>query len=72
MASKSCPQSDSRKKGSIMNDLQRQALTALAERYNVEINDDNFRPTFDLPAGYVAGWVGPIYVGVSPEGRISS
>lgn len=57
---------------STMNEAQREALTALCERFNVALNEENFRPQFDLPKGYVAGWVGPIFVGCSPEGRISS
>ena len=66
---------------SIMNELQRQALTAICQRYNVEFHEEDYRPAFDLPTGYVAGWVGgygiqathpTIYVGASPEGRISS
>ena len=55
-----------------MTSEQTAALTALCERYHVPFNADNFRPTFDLPAGYVAGTVGPIYVGCSADGRISS
>lgn len=55
-----------------MTPEQEQALRALCERYNTEFDADNFRPRFDLPRGYVAGQVGPIYVGCSPDGRISS
>ena len=61
-----------------MNEAQRAALTALCGRYNVPFSESDFRAAFDLPAGYVAGWVydthhaGIIYVGVDPEGRISS
>lgn len=51
---------------------QRRALVDLSERYKVPFNRDNFRHTHDLPTGYVAGWVGPIYVGCSPEGGINS
>lgn len=51
---------------------QEAALRALCERFSVEFSADNFRHPFDLPAGYVAGVVGPIYVGCAPDGRISS
>lgn len=55
-----------------MTDAQRAALTSLCERYGVEFDASHYRPTFDLPSDYVAGWVGTIYVGVSPDGRVSS
>jgi hypothetical protein len=64
-----------------MTEAQRKALTALCERYNVPFAEEHYRPAFDLPAGYVAGWAGgseiqaehpTIYVGCSPDGRISS
>jgi hypothetical protein len=60
---------------------QEQALRALCARYNVDYDAGHYKPSFDLPAGYVAGWVGghaiqatrpTIYVGCSPEGAISS
>lgn len=68
---------------------QQHALAALCERYHVTFNEADYAPRFDLPAGYVAGWVGglvhaattdygtapgktTIYVGVSPEGEVSS
>ncbi len=41
-----------------MNEKQRTALTKLCERYDdVTFNPDDFRPVFDLPKGWVAGWV---------------
>jgi hypothetical protein len=59
--------------------LQETALYALCERYHVPYDPSHYRPTFDLPDGYVAGWVGgpeymarTIYVGCSPEGEIHS
>ena len=55
-----------------MTPAQELALRALAARYGVPFSADDFRHPFDLPAGYVAGWVGPIYVGCDPTGRISS
>jgi hypothetical protein len=61
-----------------MNEEQRAALQNLCDRYHVPFNEDDYRPTFDLPEGYVAGWVGGVagnsalYVGCSPTGEISS
>lgn len=55
-----------------MNATQTAALQAICARFHVAFDASNYRPAFDLPAGYVAGWVGPIYVGCSPEGEISS
>lgn len=60
-----------------MTDAQRKAITALCDRYGVPFIEDAWSPKFDLPDGYVAGWVGEgsvgaIYVGVSPEGEVSS
>jgi len=61
--------------------LQEASLSAICERYHVGYSPMHYRPAFDLPAGYVAGWVGgveiqaahpTIYVGCSPEGIISS
>jgi hypothetical protein len=61
--------------------LQEASLSAICERYHVEYHPLHYRPSFDLPEGYVAGWVGgveiqaehpTIYVGCSPEGIISS
>jgi len=48
------------------------ALSNLCERYGVDFDPANFLPRFDLPAGYVAGWVGTLYVGCDPDGAISS
>jgi hypothetical protein len=48
------------------------ALEYLCERYKVPFDPGAFHPRFDLPDGYVAGWVGPIYVGCAPDGAISS
>lgn len=57
--------------------VQEVALRALSNRYNVPYNPAWFYPQFDLPAGYVGGWIGgeddpKLYVGCDPEGRISS
>ena len=59
-----------------MTDAQREALSNLCERYNVEFNESDYAPIFDLPSGWVAGWIGgearKLYVGCDPEGSISS
>jgi hypothetical protein len=57
-----------------MTPAQEQALRSLCERYGVAFDAEQFKPTFDLPSGYVAGWVGgdKLYVGCSPDGQISS
>lgn len=59
-----------------MNKKQEAALRQLCERYKVEFNPLHYSPTFELTANWVAGWVGgssnTLYVGVSPEGEISS
>lgn len=55
-----------------MTEQQRAALEDLSRRYRVEFDESNFHPQFDLPAGWVAGWVSSIYVGVSPEGDVNS
>lgn len=65
-----------------MTDAQELALRRLCDRYGVRFSVDHYHPQFDLPEGYVAGWIGgsmndrsgrrTIYVGCSPEGEISS
>lgn len=57
-----------------MTEAQEKALADLHGRYGVPFDPSTFHPQFDLPEGWVAGWVGigRIYVGVSPEGQISS
>jgi hypothetical protein len=55
-----------------MTDSQVAALQKLCANYNVPFVPENYGPAFDLPAGWVIGWVGPIYVGCSPEGDINS
>lgn len=60
-----------------MTDEQVVALARLCDRYNEVFDAEWFTPDhFDLPEGYVAGWVGGpaevLYVGCSPEGEISS
>ena len=59
------------------------ALRGICERYRVAYNPEHYqhRSLDALPEGCVSGWVGgyeiqkehpTIYVGASPEGRISS
>lgn len=62
-----------------MNDVQREALTKLCERFGGTFKEDEWElHPFDLPEGWVAGWVknaegeNQIYVGCSPEGQTSS
>ena len=58
------------------NEAQAAALRALCEGYRVAYDHAHYKPAFDLPKGWVAGWIGgqptTIYVGCDPEGRISS
>jgi hypothetical protein len=60
---------------------QERALRGICARYHVEYRREDYRPAFDLPKGYVGGWVGgydiqathpTLYIGCDPEGRISS
>lgn len=55
-----------------MTAAQEAALRRLCDGYHVPFVPSEYSSQFDLPSGYVAGWVGPIYVGVSPEGEVSS
>lgn len=71
-----------------MTQAQRETLEALCRRYNVTFNEEDYKPSFDLPTGYVAGWIGgndhgyadggvhvsttTIYVGVALDGQASS
>lgn len=55
-----------------MTQAQRDALRDLCIRFNVPFVEAHFKPAFDLPAGWVTGAVGPIVVGVSPEGEVHS
>ena len=58
-----------------MNDKQREALRNLAFRYNVDFDESKFRvykQDSTMMPGWAEGWVGPIYVGCSPEGQIHS
>ena len=56
---------------------QEKALRDLCDRYGVAYDPAHYKPQFDLPKGYVGGWVGgpdirKLYIGCSPEGAISS
>jgi hypothetical protein len=64
-----------------MNHAQRNALWDKCAGYNVPFREDDYHPQSDLPPGYYAGWIGgwegighrrTIFVGVSPEGELSS
>jgi hypothetical protein len=56
-----------------MTDKQAEVINKLAERYHTSVNLNDFIvEPHDLPKGYVMGIVGPICVGVCPEGTISS
>lgn len=62
-----------------LTDAQILALAKLSARYGEPFDPRYFIPQFDLPTGYVGGWIGGygaaerhIYVGCSPEGEISS
>jgi hypothetical protein len=41
-----------------MTDEQREALKSLCGRYNVEFDENDYVPAWDLPTGWVSGWVG--------------
>lgn len=58
-----------------MTEAQRTAISDLCARFSAEADWTKWLPAFDLPDGWVAGWVGTpgaggIYAGVSPEGEI--
>lgn len=62
-----------------LTEEQTTALTALCGRYHVPFDAAHYWPQFDLPTGYVSGWVGgpdnserTIYAGCSPEGEIAT
>lgn len=59
-----------------LTDQQTDTLRRLCEQRALTFDPDHYQPQFDLPPGYVAGWIGgdtgTIYVGVSPEGDASS
>ena len=53
-----------------MTELQRKALQDFALRTNVEYETCRFASGFDLPRGWVHGWIGPVLVKCSPDGQI--
>lgn len=55
-----------------MTPEQQEAIKRLCRNYQTEYRPENYGPAFDLPDGWVAGWIGPIYCGIDPEGNISS
>ncbi len=67
--------------GQGLTTAQEEALKAICQRYNAPYNPDHYLPAFDLPEGWVCGWVGgsafqethrTIFIGCSPEGEIHS
>jgi hypothetical protein len=66
-----------------MTSAQVATLMRLCKQFGVTFDPLDYAPQFDLPSGYVAGWIGgldhghgtenqTIYVGVDPEGAASS
>ena len=62
-----------------MSHHQHEALDNLCRRYDVPFDPLHYAHTFDLPEGYLAGWIGgldcylkTLYVGVSLNGEVSS
>jgi hypothetical protein len=61
-----------------LTEKQVEALDRIHARYGIETWDPrDFWHPFDLPAGYVSGWLSSpggttLYFGVSPTGEISS
>ena len=55
-----------------MTKEQEATLRCLCDGYKVTFDAADYHPQFDLPTGYVAGWVGTIYIGVAPNGDASS
>ena len=59
--------------GGVMTSAQVLALVRTCHNYRVPFDPEAFSPAFDLPDGYMCGWIGTaIYVGVSPNGEVSS
>lgn len=44
-----------------MNEKQEAALRNLCERYKVPFDENDYAPAFDLPEGWVSGWIGGKY-----------
>ena len=63
---------DSLKGATMLTLEQEHAIQRKCRDYGVAYIPGHYQPAFDLPDGWVAGWIGPIYVGVSPEGGIHS
>jgi hypothetical protein len=59
-----------------MTAAQEATLRRLCDGYKVTFDTADYHPQFDLPTGYVAGWIGgrpgTIYVGVDVVGNASS
>ena len=68
-------------KASHLTFKQHSALHAICERFKVPFDAGHYKAVFDLPAKWVAGWVGgphqqevkrTIYIGCGPDGDIHS
>ena len=59
-----------------MNTAQREKLTLLCERFNVDFRESDYLVSPFGMTGWVEGWLGgkpgTLYVGVSPEGESHS
>ena len=42
----------------IMTNNQEERLRQLCKEYGVAFNPDHYKPGYDLPAGYIEGWIG--------------
>jgi hypothetical protein len=55
-----------------MTEQQRAKIEQRCKEYRIPFVEADWRRPFDLPDGWVAGWLGSTYVGVSPEGDMHS
>ena len=49
--------------GRSMTPAQETSIRRLCDRYGVEFRESDYTPQFDLPPGYVAGWIGGVEAG---------
>jgi hypothetical protein len=54
-----------------LTEAQKTSIEKLCIRYNVAFDPDQYMSSFEMP-GWAVGWVGPIFVGVSPDGEVRS
>lgn len=66
-------------RGRTLTRAQETRLRKLCQGYGVEFDAAHYRPSFELPDGYVSGWIGgpnaagrTLYVGVDRDGNASS